>query len=247
MSELDMSKPGSELFPELSSQNYNSYADVISDSAVGDPLDMGVTPAELAPQQLSDKELNFKALREEASKLKSEREYWKGQAEAYNRINQQPAAKPEPAEKLDWDDADDVRRAWETMRDDNERLRNEMRDFQASIQAKSQRSDWDAMVTKHVPELVSKNPMFAEMIQKSSNPYEAAYLVAELNARAGQPQQELRTDTRPTNAQRALANMQKPQTLASAGGQSTLSNADYYAQMSDEDFMKIAAKNLANV
>jgi hypothetical protein len=41
--------------------------------------------------------------------------------------------------------------------------------------------------------------------------------------------------------------MQKPKTLASAGGSSNLSTADYYATMSDEDFHKIAGKNLANI
>ncbi len=102
------------------------------------------------------------------------------------------------------------------------------------------------MVTKHVPELTSKNPIFAEMIQKASNPYEAAYLLAELNARANQPGAEQLPPIN-GNAQRAIANAQKPQTLASVGGGGTLSSADYYASMSDEDFMKVAARNLANI
>lgn len=248
MNDLDMSRPGSELFPEASSQQYNSYQDVMTDPVVEDPLSMGVTQtAELAPHEpKSDKEFNFQALREKASKAESERDFWKGKAEAYNEINRAPAAQQEPAAQLDWDDSHDVKKAWEMMRQENDQLRSEMRDFQASIQAKSSRSDWDSMVTQNVPELVAKNPMFAEMIKNSSNPYEAAYLVAELNARASQPQHQAPIDTRPTNGQRAIANMQKPQTLASAGGQTTLNNADYYAQMSDEAFMKIAAKNLAN-
>jgi hypothetical protein len=247
MNELDMSRPGSELFPESSSQQYNSYSDVMVDSVVGDPLDMGVTQqAEVATQEpVSDKELNFRALREEAAKLKSEREYWKGQADALNKAHQQPTQKQEPAEQLDWDDSTDVRRAWETMRHENEQLRNEMRDSLAAIRTKTERSDWDSLVTQNVPELTSKNPLFAEMIQKASNPYEAAYLLAELNSK-GRPQ-ERPVDTRPTNAQRAIANMQKPQTLASTGGSASLSSADYYASMSDEDFHKIAAKNLANI
>jgi hypothetical protein len=49
------------------------------------------------------------------------------------------------------------------------------------------------------------------------------------------------------NGQRALSNANKPQTLASVGGQGQLSAADYYASMSDEDFMKIAGRNLANI
>jgi len=242
-----MSRPGSELFPEAASQQYNSYSDVMVDSAVGDPLEMGVTEkAEVATQEpISDKEYNFKALRDEASKLKAEREYWKGQAEALTRTHQQPAQKEETAPALDWDDSDDVRKAWETMRHENEQLRNEMRDFTAAMRTKSERSDWDSMVTKNVPELTSKNPMFAEMIKNSSNPYEAAYLLAELNAKSAR--QEPETHNKASDAQRAISNMQKPKTLASAGGSSNLSTADYYATMSDEDFHKIAGKNLANI
>lgn len=99
------------------------------------------------------------------------------------------------------------------------------------------------MVTQHVPELTNKNPIFAEMIQRASNPYEAAYLLAQLNAKSSQhiPAQNS------GNATRAIANAQKPQTIASVGGQGQLSQADYYANMSDEDFHKVASRNMANI
>jgi hypothetical protein len=103
------------------------------------------------------------------------------------------------------------------------------------------------MVTQHVPQLTSKNPIFAEMIQNSSNPYEAAYLLAELNSKAAQTVPQYSPPMNNGNGQRALANAQKPQTLSSVGGQGQLSSADYYASMSDEDFMKIAGRNLANI
>jgi len=239
MDELDMSKPGNELFPEAQvAQPYNSYQDVNVDQVVGDPsVKEFATP-------VSDKEFNFRALREEAAKLKEEREYWKGQAEAYSRqpVQQQEPERKDVLDTLDWDDTRDVRKAFDYVRQENIRLREEMKDSLASIQAKSQHQNWSEMVTQHVPELTGKNPIFAEMIQKASNPYEAAYLLAELNARS-------KTEPPPTNrdAQRVIANSQKPQTIASAGGHGTLNQADYYASMSDEDFMKIAGRNLASI
>lgn len=246
MNELDMSRSGNELFPEPQvAQAYNSYQDVNVGSVVENPL-AGVSQPDAAGQvQLSDKEMNFRALREEAAKLKEEREYWKGQAEAFSR---QPAPQPEPAQAdaysaLDWEDSRDVRKAFESVRQENERLRMEMKDSMAAIQAKSQHQDWNNMVTQHVPQLTNKNPIFAEMIQKASNPYEAAYLLAELNARANQPPPEPVSN----HAQRAIVNSQKPQTLASVGGHGTLSSADYYASMSDKDFMEIAGRNLASI
>lgn len=251
MEELDMSRPGTELFPEAPvapSAKYNSYAD----EHVGDPLNTGANQPDVAGQvQLSEQQQNFRALREEVAKMKEEREFWKGQAEAYSKI---PARQPEPVREpqadalaaLDWEDSRDVQKAFNAIRQENVRLREEIKDALIAIETKSQRQDWNKMVTQHVPQLTSTNPIFAEMIQKASNPYEAAYLLAELNARATQPVQS----QQPENTgygQRAIANAQKPQTLASVGGQGQLSAADYYASMSDEDFIKIASRNLANI
>ena len=253
MQDIDMSRPGSELFPDPQvAPQYNSYQDVNVGPAVGDPLDMGVKQNfEAAGQgQLSQKELNFEALRGEVSKMKEEREYWKGQAEAYAKAptpaQQQQEDPISKWEEADWSDSNNVKQAYETIRQENLQLRNEMRDQLAAVQTKSQHSDWNNLVTQHVPQLTSKNPIFAEMIKNSSNPYEAAYLLAELNAKT-QQQPQGQQYQQSGDAQRAIANAQKPQTINSVGGNGTLSSADYYASMSDEDFMKIAGRNLANI
>lgn len=250
MSELDMSRSGAELFPETASTQHNSYMD---QPGVGDPLNTGAMnqPDAAGQVQLSEQQQNFRALREEVSKMKEEREYWKGQAEAYSRIpTRQPestqATKEDAYSALDWDSSSDVKKAFDAIRHENHTLRSEIKDALTAIETKTQRQDWNSMVTQHVPQLTSKNPIFAEMIQKVSNPYEAAYLLAELNAKANQPAQGNMTQNS-QNGQRALDNAQKPQTLASVGGQGQLSAADYYASMSDEDFMKIAGRNLANI
>lgn len=252
MEDLDMSRPGSELFAESTPIQYNSYQDVNVDQVVGDPLNTGVNQPDVAGQvQLSDKEMNFRALRDEASKLKEEASFWKGQAEAYSKIPiRQPeaqATQQDALAALDWEDSRDVQKAFNAIRQENTSLREEIKDALTAIETKSQRQDWNKMVTQHVPQLTSTNPIFAEMIQKASNPYEAAYLLAELNARATVPTPPAQPEQGYMNGQRAIANAQKPQTLASVGGQGQLNAADYYASMSDEDFMKIAGKNLANI
>lgn len=264
MQDIDMSRPGSELFPEpVNQMQYNSYTDVNVGQSVDDPLNLpnaGVkqTFDDAGQGQLSDKEFNFRALREEAGKFKQESEYWRGQAEAYSKANsrapEQTQQPQESFEQLDWDSGSDVRKAFDTLRQQNESLRSEIRDTLSAVSTKAQYQDWNNMVTQHVPQLTSKNPIFAEMIQKASNPYEAAYLLAELNSKAstmGQQQQNtemLQHHQHPNvNAQRAIANAQKPQTLSSLGGNGALSATDYYANMSDEDFHKIAARNLANI
>lgn len=250
MEEIDMSRPGSELFPESGvEKQYNSYTDEMVGHAVDDPINTGANQ-DVAGQQSSYQENNWRALREEIAKMKEEREYWKGQADAFSKI---PTRQPESTQAtqedaftaLDWDDSRDVEKAFNAVRHENVRLREEIKDALSAIETKASRQDWNTMVTQHVPKLTNSNPIFAEMIKNSSNPYEAAYLLAELNARA--------TQTVPSepppygNGQRALANAAKPQTLASVGGQGQLSAADYYASMSDEDFMKVAGRNLANI
>lgn len=246
MNELDMSAPSSELFADADNNKYNSYTDVNLDHVVDDPINSGVNQPDAAGQEMSSKEFNFGALREEVSKMKQEREYWKGQAEALSKnITQHPEPTQDPYSELDWNDGSDVRKAFDSLKHENESLRHEMKDAISALSTKNKRSDWDTMVSTHVPELTSKNPIFAEMIQNASNPYEAAYLLAELNARSAQQQpQHFQPNV---NAQRAITNAQKPQTLASIGGGGTLSSADYYANMSDADFQKIAARNLANI
>lgn len=243
--DLDMSQPGTELFPETAQHEYNSYGDVNQDQFVHDPLDTGVQEAEAAAPQMSDKEMNFRALREEVAKFKEERDYLRGRLDAFNRTQQEPAREEYnpfgDASDDDWVKVSNVKDAYNA-------LRNELHDKMSALETKAQHSDWNNMVTQHVPELTSKNPIFAEMIQKASNPYEAAYLLAELNSRASMPQvPQAPAPQMHQYGQRALNNAQKPQTLASVGGQGQLSSADYYAQMSDEDFMKLAARNLASI
>lgn len=238
-----MSRPGSELFPETSPAQYNSY-DVAS-PIVEDYLDSGVKQPEVAaPAQMSDKEMNFRALREEASKLKAESEYWRGQAEAFSRSQREPEVQQQDAyAALDWDDSRDIQKAFTQLRHENESLKGEIRDQLAAVNAKSQYQDWDNLVHQHVPQLTSKNPMFAEMIRNASNPYEAAYLLAQLNDKAAQRLPAHET----SNGDRAIANAKKPGSPSSIGGRGQLSAADYYATMSDDDFMKIAARNLAAI
>lgn len=253
MNDLDMSRPGTELFPEVAqvAQPFNSPQADVQDPFVQDQF-AGVksTFDDAGQGQLSDKEMNFRALREEAAKLKEQSEYWRGQAEALSRQPSapEPARQEDPFSTLDLSSSEDVSKAFQLFRQENQALRSELKDSLAAVQTKAQHQDWNSMVTQHVPQLTSKNPIFAEMINKSSNPYEAAYLLAELNARSAVQQSPPQQQMMPSgNAQRAMMNAQKPQTLNSIGGNGTLSNADYYATMSDADFMKLAGRNMESI
>ena len=64
---------------------------------------------------------------------------------------------------------------------------------------------------------------------------------------AQQAQEHQMAATRNENAQRIVENAKKPGTLSQAGGQGALSKADYFASMSDQEFMRMASKNLEGI
>lgn len=239
MEEIDMSRPGAELFPEVSNQD-SSYAGYTGDHEAGGSNDSGVAGDVADQQQPSQQEINWKAAREELARMKEESMYWKGQAEALSRqaspvVNEPP--KEDPFTNIH---DDDVRSALHQMR-------SEFQDKLAAVETKAQRPDWNNLVKEHVPQLTNRNPIFAEMIQNASNPYEAAYLLAEL-AKGSSAQQAVASQPMvSSNAQRALENAQKPASVSTIGGKGSLSQADMYASMSDEDFMKLASRNLAGI
>lgn len=252
MEDIDMSRPGSELFPEVTN-NHNSYQGVNEEQVAEAPLSGVYEPDAAGQEKLSDKEMNFRAMRDEISKAIQEREYWKGQAEAFNKtqsFDRNPVPVKQEADPFkDWDLEDyargqNVKQAFDALKGENEKLRNEFQDELRALKTKTEYPDWKAQVTQHVPELTSKNPIFAEMIQNTSNPYEAAYLLAQLNSRAQSVDQAPMVNQ---NAQRAIQNANKPGAVQTVGGRGSLSQADHYASMSDEDFMKIAARNLAGI
>lgn len=205
--------------------------------------DIDMSPSTELPSELNesvgevatpnDKEINFKAIREELAKAKEEREYWRGQA-----TREQPQQRQEdPFNELsedEWVYGRDVRKVAHALKQENQALRREVQDAITAMQARAEHPDWNDVVTRNIPELTKENPLYAEMIRGASNPYEAAYLLAKLKG----------TET-PNKGygDRIEANARKP--IPPHGGTSKLSQTDYYAQMSDEDFMKVVAKNMA--
>lgn len=247
--DIDLSKSSTELFPESQMGQQGVTQEQVAEAHNA----MGVTEAEVAiqQQQRGSQQYNWEALRAEAAKLKEEREYWKGQAEAFDKTVASRVVQPEPQREdpykkfaeMDWTEGDNIRNAFETLKDENARLQRSFADELRAVKTQAAHPDWNQAVTTHVPELTSKNPIFAEMIRNVSNPYEAAYALAQLNSQA----KEAQATRMSPDAQRAMSNASKPASVNTVGGHAQLSSADYYANMSDKDFMELAARNLASI
>jgi len=105
------------------------------------------------------------------------------------------------------------------------------------MQMKSQFPDYENVVRETV-KMAEQNPALAEAIRTSSNPGLLAYQIGRnANAGAAQPSQQVE------EARRMVENAQKPGSLAGAtGGGGALSKADFFLNMSEQDFEQHVAK-----
>jgi len=199
----------------------------------------------------SRQEQNFAALREEIERLKAERDVEKQEYRQNLELfkaNAQPQQRyeaPEPKKFLDGLSDNDVPNVAEIRRAFEQR-EQEYHSRIEELQVSSAHPDYAEVLEKFTGPLLKQKPHLAQAIRGSSNPALTAYDLGKMaqsrmEAPAPKPAQLN------TNAQKIVENARKPATLAQAGGQSVLSQADYYATMSDADFMRIATKNLGEI
>lgn len=194
---------------------------------------------------------HFRALREEVDRIKAEREAEKREHQLQLdllRANmapqpQQPAPQSRERQFLHGMKEDDIPNVGELRRewDQKESM------YQArleELQFAQSHPDYAEVLDKYLAPLVKQKPHLARGIQASDHPSLMAY---ELGKMYQQTQERREATTVSENAQRIVDNAKKPGTLSQAGGQSALSQADYYASMSDREFMKFAGKNLEGI
>lgn len=210
-------------------------------------------------EEVSRQELNFKALREEVDRIKAERESERKQHQqdidllranlAQQQYQQQPA--PKPKRLLEMEDGEipnvaEINRAWEQReRDYQERLEE--------LQVAQQYPDYAEVLNKYTAPLIQNKPHLAEGIQGSRNKAMFAYELGKLYQQQQQaalpPAPQVQAPPQPSPiAQRIVENAKKPGTLSGAsGGTGTLSKAEYFATMSDSEFMQMATKHLEQI
>jgi hypothetical protein len=193
---------------------------------------------------------NFRALRGEVDRLKAQQEAEKREYQLQldmlraNMANQNRPKQPEPKQMFDGMKDDDVpnvselRKEWEA-RESNYQARLE------ELQVQQAHPDYAEVIEKYALPLVQQKPHLAEGLRGATNKALFAY---ELGVMARQMQTPaVAAPTKSENAQKMVDNARKPGTLSQAGGQSVLSKADYFASMSDQEFMRMAKKNLDEI
>lgn len=226
----------------------NSYQQDASEYPVAEALEQ---PAEQAGEpEASKQELNFRALSQEVDRMKAEREAEKREYQLQldmlrANLAQQNAPRSESQDNKflggmkeeDIPNVGELRREWERKEAVYQQRLEE-------LQVAQQYPDYAEVLDKHLAPLVKQKPHLARTIQRSENPALTAY---EIGRMAQQMQGQQVASTRSENAQRIVDNSKKPGTLSQAGGQGALSKADYYASMSDQEFMRMASRNLEGI
>lgn len=261
MSDIDMksyagdrgSAAGSQTLDHTEGQAQEDFHQIPEDQYV-DAGEIQQSPPEVVEEpQVSRQELNFKALREEVDRMKAERDQERKDYQLQMDMLRANVAQKQPAQEAprerkmfdgmqenDVPNVAELRREWE-LREANYQARLE------ELQVQQRYTDYAEIIEKHTMPLLQRKPYLAEGIQNSQNKALMAY---ELGKMAQQSQMTQAAPTAPQvsqTAQRIVENARKPGTLATAGGQTVLSKADYYATMSDAEFMKMAAKNLEGI
>lgn len=195
---------------------------------------------------------HFRALRDEVDRLKAERDTERKDYQLQldmlraNIAEKIPARAPEPPKPMfdgmrddDIPNVADLRKEWE-QREANYQARLE------EMQVAQMHPDYAEVLDKYVAPLIKQKPHLAEGIQGAQNKALFAY---ELGKMAQQMSDNAvpRPPQKSETAQRIVDNARKPGTLSQAGGTAAISKADYYANLSDADFMKLASRNLEQI
>lgn len=218
-------------------------------------------PVDQVQEEVSDKEYNFRALRDSVAELKAEREAerqrYQHELDSLRMQMQSQTPKQEPKRALDDQSDDDLltvgkyRQTVREMQEQHQQELQQMRVEQEDMKARLQYQDYDEVMEKYSIPLLKNNRDFARAFQSSENKANFAYELGKMamyKEQASQPVQEPVVQQQQKNAQRMVDNARKPGTLSQArGGQPNISNLERWASCSDEDFMKEVSKNLAEV
>jgi hypothetical protein len=244
------------------------YSKGVTDPAAVDQVatpPVAEVPTEQVPQAVepvqaeSDKDYNFRALREELAQIKEDRDRYRDDAEGYRRQNVQRQPEAPRKRAIDEINSDDLVTGAQFKQAMAER-EAEYQLMLGELQIKSQYPDYDEVTAKYGVPLIEKEPDLAQGFLNANAGSRASYLYKmgkmaqeqdmyrQLMARQDVPEPVREAPQPSRDAQRMVENSRKPGTLSNAvGGSGNLSKADYYATMSDGDFYKMVQKNLDEI
>lgn len=241
------------LTPPNSQEDYPVNQELLQQATdAASALDMPLEAVQKQPEQRDDKEINFRALREEISALKNQKDELEAnfkllRSNQIDRPQQRQAIAPQEQKKLfdNLNDDDvptvaDIRKAWDVRESEYLSRINE-------LQVAQSHPDYEEVIEKFTVPLLNEKPYLAVALQDPRTRVSVAYDLGKLAQVQQQREVPVQGTPAPVVAQKIVDNARKPGTLSGAGGQSILSKADYYASMSDGEFIEMAKRNLDGI
>jgi hypothetical protein len=239
----------------IEQQNMQGVTDPAAGGQVATPQEAEVPQEEVVQanepvQAESDKDYNFRALREELAQIKEDRDRLRGDFEDLRRNQVQRQPEPPRKRAIDEINSDDLVTGAQLKQAMAEREAEYQLQL-GELRVKAQYSDYDEVTSKYGVPLIEKEPDLAQGFLASNNKAAYLYKIGKLAMSADRPAPEPVYQPPPQpnrDAQRIVDNMKKPGTLSnSVGGSGQLSKLDYIAGMSDADFHALMTKNLEQV
>lgn len=251
-------------------ENYSGVTDPVAEDTNFKPIPddqlidardvVASEPAQASENETTPQAENFRAIREELrykkeendelrKKLDDNQAYFQKQIEEL-RSSLPQQSRPEPKEKRYFEgmEKDYVASVGE-IESAFEKHERSIREQMDELSVMQKYPDYHDVLQNDFMSLVKDKPYLAQMIQSSPNKALAAYELGLMarNTRSQMNTQPVQTMTGAERAQKIVQNAQKPGNIANVGGSPVLSKADYYAQMSDSEFMKLARQNLDGI
>jgi hypothetical protein len=121
------------------------------------------------------------------------------------------------------------------------KIENDYKTSVSELSTQQKYSDYSDVVTKYLPDVLKKNPALRTTLQNDGNRHELAYFLAKNSDSYREATHEVKKST---EAQRIVENGQRPGSLSAVGSAAPQSQVSNIRNMSDDDFMKMANRNL---
>lgn len=232
----------------------------VSEATQEQVVDESNVAQEQPTEALSDKEMNFKAMREEIAKMKAEKEaleqnfdVWKRELASSNVRREPEAPRKSLIESLPDDDIITGAQMKKILAEKDQQYQMHLQEQEVLNQEtrmKAQYSDYDEVATTYGVPLLKKEPDLYQAFVGSQNKAAFLYKLGKMQqlSESPAPAPSQYQAQAVNKAQRMVENSRKPGTLSNGtSGQQAISRADYYASMDEKQFQDLVAKNLEQV
>lgn len=134
-----------------------------------------------ATQQLSDKEMNFRALESKAEALEAHNQMMQARIYEFEKSQQRPTQQQQQVEYADDDIPTwgELKRVRESEQQEVNRLKQELKD----LRMRANHTDYDETIRNYLPDVLQENPDLAKAIKDNPLMHELAYKLAQASPR----------------------------------------------------------------